>query len=62
MAACEIPSSTRVIHSVGMAAVGDSGIIPVANEATLQPSNASISAVRAPTRSPTSPAGTWNTV
>ncbi len=62
MAACERPSSTRVIQSVGTATPGDCGITPVANDAALHPSNANISAVRTPARSPNSPAGTWNTV
>jgi len=35
---------------------------PVANDATLQPRSASISAVRAPKRSPSMPPGTWKIV
>ena len=61
-AACDTPSSTRVNHSVVTAGPAASGIRPVASDATLQPSKASISAARAPKRSPNMPAGTWKTV
>ena len=59
-AACATPSSTRVPTSVPMAASAPSSH-PVMSDDTLHARRARPSAVRAPTRSPNIPAGTWKT-